>query len=137
MFKITAISILKKNGMIGRSHLILTRKTAFLEFVFLRLIQLSVFAAEENFILSLSELFAVQENKCLTGYAVKKLKSPSLMICNHSCLRNSWCTSTNFKESSLEIGKGTYELNEHGEIGEDTELEDEQGVTFSIVQKVK
>ena len=29
------------------------------------------------------------------------------------------------------------ELNEHGEIGEDTELEDEQGVTFSIVQKVK
>ena len=113
------------------------RRTAFLEFVFLRLIQLSVFAAEGNFILSLSELFAVQENKCLTGYAVKKLKSPSLMICNHSCLRNSWCTSTNFKESSLEIGKGTCELNEHGEIGEDTELEDEQGVTFSIVQKVK
>lgn len=92
------------------------------------MIQLSVFAAEGNFILSLSELFAVQENKCLTGYAVKKLKSPSLMI---------WCTSTNFKESSLEIGKGTCELNEHGEIGEDTELEDEQGVTFSIVQKVK
>ncbi|CAH3039274.1 unnamed protein product [Pocillopora meandrina] len=83
------------------------------------------------------ELFAVHENKCLTGYAVKKLKSPSLMICNHSCFRNSWCTSTNFKESSLEIGKGTCELNEHGEIGEDTELEDEQGVTFSIVQKVK
>ena len=110
------------------------RTTAFLEFVFLRLIQLSVFAAEENFILSLSELFAVHENKCLTGYAVKKLKSPSLMICNHSCLRNSWCISTNFKESSLEIGKGTCELNEHGE---DTELEDEQGVTFSIVQKVK
>ena len=110
------------------------RTTAFLEFVFLRLIQLSVFAAEENFILSLSELFAVHENKCLTGYAVKKLKSPSLMISNHSCLRNSWCTSTNFKESSLEIGKGTCELNEHGE---DTELEDEQGVTFSIVQKVK
>ena len=101
------------------------------------MIQLSVFAAEENFILALSELFAVHENKCLTGYAVKKLKSPSLMICNHSCLRNSWCTSTNFKESSLEIGKGTYELNEHGEIGEDTELEDEQGVTFSRVQKVK
>ena len=110
------------------------RRTAFLEFVFLRLIQLSVFAAEENFILSLSELFAVHENKCLTGYAVKKLKSPSLMICNHSCLRNSRCTSTNFKESSLEIGKGTCELNEHGE---DTEFEDEQGVTFSIVQKVK
>ena len=43
---------------------------------------------------------------------MKWFDSPSLLSCGDSCLRNSWCTSTNFKTVSKN-GKGTCELNKH------------------------
>ena len=95
----------------------------------------AVFAAEEN---SRSGYFVTRENKRLLGRVVKRSASPSLTSCSQSCLRSAWCTSTNFKESFKPGDKGTCELNEHDSapIKEDTELVDQQGVTFSMFLKV-
>ena len=97
----------------------------------------SVFAAEENS-LSRSAYFITRENKRLAGHVVKRFESPSLMSCSQSCLRNSWCTSTNFKGSFKKHDKGTCELNKHEipPINEDTKLIDQPGVTFSMFLKV-
>ena len=97
----------------------------------------TVCAVEENS-LSRSAYVEAQQNKRLTGHVVKTVASPSLMSCSQSCLRNSWCTSTNFKESFKQSDKGTCELNKHGiaHINEDSELVDQQGVTFSMFLKV-
>ncbi|KAL9956942.1 hypothetical protein ACROYT_G038507 [Oculina patagonica] len=65
------------------------------------------------------------------------------MSCSHSCLRNAWCTSTNFKKPSGINGKGTCELNKHGTIDlhtltasvMSTKFHEQQGVTFSILLK--
>ena len=59
------------------------------------------------------------------------------MSCSHSCLRNAWCTSTNFREPSEKNGKGSCELNKHGGIDGNINFHDEQGVTFSMLLKVK
>ena len=93
------------------------------------------FAAEEN---SQSGYFQTRENKRLPGHVVKRFSSPSLMSCSQSCLRNSWCTSTNFKESIKQSDKGTCELNKHDGApnSEGTELVDQPGVTFSMFLKV-
>ena len=95
----------------------------------------AVFAAEEN---SRSGYFVTRENKRLPGHVVKRFSSPSLMSCSQSCLRNSWCTSTNFKESFKQIDKGTCELNKHESApnNEDIELVDQPGVTFSMFLEV-
>ena len=95
----------------------------------------AVFAAEEN---SRSGYVVTRVNKRLPGHVLKRFGSPSLMSCSQSCLRNSWCTSTNFKESFKPGDKGTCELNKHDSapIKEDTELVDQQGVTFSMFRKV-
>ena len=95
----------------------------------------AVFAAVEN---SRSGYFVTRENKRLPGHAKKRFGSPSSMSCSQSCLRNSWCNSINFKESSKQSNKGTCELNKHrnSPINEDTELVDQPGVTFSIFLKV-
>ena len=95
----------------------------------------AVFAAEEN---SRSGYFVTRENKRLLGHVMKRFGSPSLMSCSQSCLRSSWSTSTNFKESSKLRDKGTCELNKHenASVNEDTELVDQQGVTFSMFLKV-
>ena len=95
----------------------------------------AVFAAEEN---SRSGYFVTRENKRLPGHVVKRSESASLMSCSQSCLRSSWCTSTNFKESSMQSDKGTCELNKHenASVNEDTELVDQPGVTFSMFLKV-
>ena len=95
----------------------------------------AVFAAEEN---SRSGYFVTRENKRLLGHVIKRFGSPSFMSCSQTCLRSSWSTSTNFKESSKLRDKGTYELNKHDSapIKEDTELVDQQGVTFSMFLKV-
>ena len=99
-------------------------------------VNVPVFTAEENS-LSRSAFVLTRENKRLTGHVVKLLKSASLMSCGQSCLRNSWCTSTNFKESFKEDEKGTCELNKHenATINEDTKLTDQAGVTFSMFLK--
>ena len=101
------------------------------------MIQIAVLAAEEDSMPSRSALFTTQENKRLEGHVVKRFESPSLMSCSHSCLRNAWCTSTNFKEPSEKKGKGTCELNKHGAIDGNGDFHDEQDVTFSALLKVK
>ena len=95
----------------------------------------AVFAAKEN---SRSGYFVTRENKRLLGHVIKRFGSPSLMSCGQSCLRSSWCTSTNFKESSKLRDKGTCQLNKHGSapINEDTELINQRGVSFSMFIKV-
>ena len=65
----------------------------------------AVLAAEED---SRSAYIKTQENKRLHGYVVKKIDSTDEMSCSQACLRHSWCTSFNFKESS-----GNCELNKH------------------------
>ena len=126
--------------MIGRSHLILTRKTAqprfsssfFLDWYncqFSPLKKISYFLFQ-NYLL-FTKTNALQATL---------LKSSNLPVWWYATIRASETRGVlqqTSKNHPWKIGKGTCELNEHGEIGEDTELEDEQGVTFSIVQKVK
>ena len=106
-------------------------------FIILRefLMKATVFAVKEN---SRSAKFATRVNKRLPGHVVSHFASPSLISCSQSCLKSSWCTSTNFKESLKQGGKGTCELNkrEKAPIGEDTELVDQPGVSFSMFLKV-
>ena len=83
-----------------------------------------------------SALFKTRENTRLNGHVVKQFQSPSFMSCNHWCLRNSWCTSTNFRELSEVNKKGICELNKHGYVDQNTNLDDEKGVTFSLLVKV-
>ena len=89
---------------------------------------------------SRSSYFTRQENKRLKGYAVKRFVSPSLFSCGQQCMRNAWCTSTNYmyKMPPKEDGKGTCELNQHdiSLIEENAELIDQEGVTFSMLLKV-
>lgn len=87
---------------------------------------------------SLTAYFTTRENKRLMGYVVKRSESRSLMSCSQSCLRNTWCTSTNFKLSSKKDAKGTCELNKHdiSLINENTKFHEEEGVTFSMLLKV-
>ena len=113
-------------------------KHALLFFLFQGTIYSWVLAADED---STSHLgyFITRENKRLTGHVVKGFESPSLMSCGQSCLRNAWCSSTNFKVSSKKDGKKTCELNKHDNtlINENTQLNDQQGVTFSMLLKVR
>ena len=88
------------------------------------------FAVQGN---SLSVYFITRENKRLAGHDIKRFNSPSFFSCIHSCLRNKWCTSINFKVSLKQDNRGTCELNKH-EIGSftgDTSLVDQPGFTFS------
>ena len=87
---------------------------------------------------SRSSYFTKRENKQLKGYVVKRFVSPSLLSCDQQCMRNAWCTSTNYKMSFKKDGKGTCELNKHAIslIDANAELIDQQGVTFSMPLKV-
>ena len=91
-----------------------------------------------NAISSRSSYFTTRENNQLKGYVVKRFDSPSLLSCSQQCMRNAWCTSTNYKTSSKKDGKGTCELNKHdiSLINENTNFYDQQGVTFSTLLKV-
>ena len=101
---------------------------------------IAVFVAEVNAdtTFSRSSYFTTRENKQLKGYVVKQFDSPSLLSCGQQCMRNAWCTSTNYKMSSKKDGKGTCELNKHdiSLIDENANFHDQQGVTFSILLKV-
>ncbi|XP_078382277.1 uromodulin-like [Oculina patagonica] len=72
------------------------------------------------------------ENKQLIGHVVKRFESRSLLLCGQQCLRNAWCTSTNYKVFSNKDNKGTCELNKHEIflINENTNFHEEKGVTF-------
>ena len=95
-----------------------------------------VFAAEENF---RSVYITSRQNKHLTGKAVKNIDSPCLMSCSQSCLKHSWCTSTNYKESFGKSSKGNCELNKHeiSPIRDESKLKDERGTTFTMFLKVR
>ncbi|KAL9962512.1 hypothetical protein ACROYT_G031617 [Oculina patagonica] len=99
------------------------------------MVDIAVFAAKEDSTPTRSAFVTTRENKRLKGHVVKRFESPSLMSCSHSCLRNSWCTSTNFKVPSDKNSKGTCELNKHGAIDTNTKFHDHKGVTFSMVLK--
>ena len=90
-----------------------------------------VLAAEED---SRSAYIKTQENKRLHGYVVKRIDSTDEMSCSKACLRHSWCTSSNFKESS-----GNCELNKHefSTTDDNTKLTDNPGTTFSMFLKVR
>ena len=96
-----------------------------------RIVYFAAFAADKES-LSRSAYFTTHENRRLKGHVVKRFASPSLMSCSKLCLTNSWCTSTNFKMSSKEDGKGTCELNKHdiSVIYEDNEFHDQDDVKF-------
>ena len=90
-----------------------------------------VLAAEEE---SRFSFILAQENKRLDGYSVKRIDSTDEMAYSQACLRHSWCTSSNFKESS-----GNCELNKHEfsiTADDDTKLTDTTGTTFSMFLKV-
>lgn len=97
-----------------------------------------VFSAEEAATFSRSSYFTTRENKQLKGYVVKRFDSPSLLSCGQQCMRNAWCTSTNYKMSSKKDGKGTCELNKHNWplIDEYGILQSQHGVTFALLLKV-
>ena len=108
-----------------------------LSFVLFQVIaNLTVHAAVEDPKLSRSVFFTTQANKQLQGHVVKRLDSPSLTSCSLSCLKNPWCTSTNFKISSENNAKGSCELNKHGAFDENIKFHDQRGVTFSLLLKV-
>ena len=93
-------------------------------------------STEENF---RSAYIINRENKRLAGQAVKKIDSSSLLSCSQTCLRYSWCTSTNFKESfGKGCGTGNCELHKQvfSTIQDDTKLNDQPGSTFSMFLKV-
>ena len=97
----------------------------------------SVFgAAEENFS---SAYLITRENKRLAGHFVRKIEFSSFTSCNRECLRSSWCTSTNFKESVGQGDKGTCELNKHefAPNNDDSKLIDQPGSTLSMFLKVR
>ena len=94
----------------------------------------AAFAAKEE-PLSRTAYFTTRENKRLLGHVVKQFERQSLMSCSQLCLRNGWCTSTNFVMSSKKDDKGTCELNQHkiSFMDENAGFVGQQGVTFSML----
>ena len=91
----------------------------------------AVLAAEED---SRSTYIRTREDKRLLGYVVKKIDSTDEISCSQECLRHSWCTSSNFKESSGNCEVNTHELST---ADDDTKLTDNPGTTFSMFLKVR
>lgn len=85
---------------------------------------------------SRSAYFETEENKRLKGHVFERFESPDLLSYSRSCMRNNWCSSTNFKVSANNDDKGTCELNEHVFIDGNTEFDEEEGVMFSMLLKV-
>ena len=114
-------------------------KNLLLFFLIQCVINVAIFHAAKDATFSRSAYFKTLQNKRLMGHVVKRFKSPSLMSCSHSCLRNTWCTSTNFKLFSENNNKGTCELNKHTIpplYSEYPSLNDQHGVIFSMIFKV-
>ncbi|XP_022778183.1 uncharacterized protein LOC111319706, partial [Stylophora pistillata] len=109
---------------------------AVMESFFLFLFQgLAILFAKEDSTHSRSALFATKESKRLDGNAVKQFRSPTQISCSLSCLKNSWCTSTNFEEPSKKDDKGTCELNRHGILDGNAQFSDQKGFIFSMMLK--
>ena len=108
------------------------------EVLLIFLFQTTAVVSAEEIARSRSSYFKTQKNKQLMGYVVKRFDSPSLLSCGQQCLRNAWCTSTNFKLFSKKDGEGTSELNKHDifVVNENINFDDQEGVTFSLPLKV-
>jgi len=105
--------------------------------LFQGMITVCYLAVAEDATSSRSAYFTTLENQRLEGHVVEQIESPSSISCSYTCLRNSWCTSTNFKLLSENNGKGACELNNHGVLDESTEFNEQDGVTFSLILKVR
>ena len=105
--------------------------------LFQGIINVCYLAATEDATSSRSAYFTTHENQRLDGHVIRQFESPDSISCSYSCLRNPWCTSTNFKMLSKNNGKGTCELNKHGILDENTEIHEQEGVTFSLILKVR
>ncbi|KAL9975166.1 hypothetical protein ACROYT_G012293 [Oculina patagonica] len=93
------------------------------------LLSVTVFASDDSSS-SRSAYIETQENMRLKGHVVRRFKSPSLMACSHSCVKNAWCTSTNFHKTTCELNK-----HEISTINDDTKLYGREGSTFSLFLK--
>ena len=92
------LSETSENVAFGLLHLQeMKDKNVLFFFFFECVINVAIFDAGKDATFSRSDYFKTLENKRLLGHVVKRLQSPSLMSCSHSCLRNTRCTSTNFK----------------------------------------
>ena len=93
------------------------------------------FAIEENV---KSAYSIVKENKRINDQTVETVGSSSLMSCSQACLRQSWCTSTNYN-SRKKTSEGNCEQNKHkfSSINDDIKLTDESGTTFTMLLKVR
>ena len=111
------------------------RVLAFL--LFQGMMKVCYLAAPEGAASSRSAYFTTKENRRLEDYVVEQFESPSSISCSYSCLKNPWCTSTNFKLLSEKNDKGTCELNKHGVLDENTEFHGQDGVTCSLIWKVR
>ena len=105
--------------------------------LFQGMINVCYLAAAEDATSSRSAYFTTHENQRLDGQVIRQFESPDSISCSYSCLRNPWCTSTNFEMLSETNGKGTCELNKHGVLDENTEFHEQEGVTFSLILKVR
>ena len=102
----------------------------FLIILFQGIVTVIIFADEKVFTNSHSAYFTKRR-----GHVLKRFEFPYLLSCGDSCLRNSWCTSTNFK-TVYKNCQGTRELNKHETIDGNANFHDEQGLTFSKLRKV-
>ena len=121
-----------------RLLLVMEIKNVFFFIVLEGITDFAAFAAKEE-PSSRTAYFTTRENKRLLGHVVKQVKRQSLMSCSQLCLRNGWCTSTNFIMSSKKDDKGTCELNQHdiSLINEDNEFHQQEGIIFSVPLKVR
>ncbi|PFX11459.1 Versican core protein, partial [Stylophora pistillata] len=101
------------------------------------LVQVFITAIESSTVFR-SAYFLTLTDKQLKGFVVKRFESPGQPWCSHACLKNTWCTSTNFKLAPLTSdGEGICELNKHDNsvVKENTHLQFEEGGTFSVLLK--
>ena len=121
-----------------RLLLVMEIKNVFFFIVLEGITDFAAFAAKEESS-SLTAYFTTRENKRLLGHVVKQFERQSLMSCSLLCLRNGWCTSTNFIMSSKKDDQGTCELNQHdiSLINDDNEFHQQEGITFSVLLKVR
>lgn len=95
------------------------------------------FSIENYTTSSRSSYFTTLKDTELIGYVVDHFDSPSLLSCGQHCQNTAWCTSTNFKLSSMKNGKGTCELNKHdfSVNSQNSNLRNQLGVTLSHLLK--
>ena len=93
----------------------------------------TVFAADEH---SRSSFFRTVENRRLAAQVAKKFSSPSVLSCSHACLRNTWCSSTNFKKGTGDTGACELIKHESNSTNYNNKLIHQPGNTYTIILKV-